>query len=497
VLSIHPGQSPFVAATASAVLPGAGQALAGRPRRALLVATPLLVMGLLAGVGLAQGLGPSDVIGALLQPQVLLAILAADVAVWLWRSAAIVDAWWLVRRRSGGGRVRRSLGIVGLVALLIASTAPHVVLGLVDSEALDTLTAVFAPGAPEDEGALAPPPSMTALPPDEGSIDYSPLPSGPPVVLPGLDVGPESTPTPSPSPTPTKVPSSAPAWARDGRLNLLIVGSDAGPDRWSLRTDTMILASVETTTGRATLFGIPRNLINVPLAPPPNGPGGHYTGLLNSLYVYAVAHPSLFPGGDARGFRAVEGAVAALTGVRVDGMVLVNLAGFVRLVNALGGLDITVPKALHDDNYPLEDGSGWIVLDIPAGHQHLDGRMALAYARSRHQDSDYGRMARQQAVLLALRREVKPCALVPRINAVLKAIKGTFWTDLSLKDLPALLSLAARVNPASVRTVLFVPPRYPEVLTSAAIAAIRAVVAHPFVGAPPAKLPAGADFWSC
>ncbi|MGZ3587304.1 MAG: LCP family protein [Candidatus Limnocylindrales bacterium] len=491
MLAIDPRQSPLVAATASALLPGAGQALAGRPRRALLVGGPILLAAILVGAAVASGLGPKDAAFALLRPEVLLAILAIDAAIWAWRSVAIVDAWWLVRRGRPGGPIGRSLGIVALLALLVASTAPHLLVGVVDSEALDTLTAVFAPGGPEDDGALAPPPDFTAAPTHEPSQEPSAS------WIPSLSPSPSPSPRPTTSPTPSPSAAPTPAWARDGRLNLLIVGSDAGPDRWSLRTDTMILASVEVATGRATLFGIPRNVINVPLAPPPNGPGGTYPRLLNSLYVYAVSHPELFPGGEVRGFRAVEGAIATLTGVRVDGMVLVNLAGFVRLVNALGGLDITIPAALHDDNYPLEDGSGWIVLDIKAGRQHLDGRMALAYARSRHQDSDYGRMARQQLVLLALRREVKPCTLVPRIPAVLKAIKGTFWTDLPLKDLPALLSLAARVNPSAVRTVIFAPPGYPEVLTAATIASIRYVVAHPFVGPAPSKTPAANDFWSC
>ena len=460
--------------------------LAGRPRRALLLFAPLVLVAALVAGGSAAGLGPREIAFGLLRPEVLVVLLVLDVTIWAWRTVAIVDAWRLVERMGTRGRVRRVAGVLGLAALLVVSSAPHLVVGVVDQQALDALTSVSSPGGPQAGGALEPPPEFTPEP--------TPTP-GP--TTPGATLTPLPTITPSPSPSPT--PGAVPVWAKDGRLNLLIVGSDAGPDRWSLRTDTMILASVETATGRTTLFGIPRNLIGVPLPPPPNGPGGTYKGLLNAVYVYAVQHPSLFPGGDVRGFRAVENTIATLTGVRVDGMVLVNLAGFVRLVDALGGLDINIPRALYDANYPLEDGSGWIVLNFKPGPQHLDGRMALAYARSRHQDSDYGRMARQQQVLLALRRQVKPCAMVPRIPAILSAIKGTFWTDFPLKDLPALLSVAARVDPARVRSVLFVPPTYPEVLTAAEISAIRAAVAHPFVGPVPSPSsgPGGSDFWGC
>ena len=160
--------------------------------------------------------------------------------------------------------------------------------------------------------------------------------------------------------------------------------------------------------------------------------------------------------------RAVAGAVQELAGVRLDAMVVVNLAGFVRLVDELGGLWIDIPERLVDSNYPIEDGTAWIHLHFEPGCQHLDGRMALAYARSRHQDSDYGRMRRQQAVLLALRRQVDPVALVPKVPALLKVARDTLWTTIRRQDVRGLASLAARVDPRRVARVLFVPSTYPE-----------------------------------
>jgi anionic cell wall polymer biosynthesis LytR-Cps2A-Psr (LCP) family protein len=110
----------------------------------------------------------------------------------------------------------------------------------------------------------------------------------------------------------------------------------------------MVVLSVDVETGRAALFGIPRNLVGVPLPPESAGAfkSGRFPGLLNALYVYAMGHPRQFPGGDARGFRAVAGAVQELVGVALDGVIVVNLAGFVRLVDAIGGLWIDVPKRL-------------------------------------------------------------------------------------------------------------------------------------------------------
>jgi LCP family protein required for cell wall assembly len=202
-----------------------------------------------------------------------------------------------------------------------------------------------------------------------------------------------------------------------------------------------------------------------------------------------MGHPETFPGGTTRGYRAVAGAVQELTGVRLDGIAVVTLAGFVRIVDALGGLTIDVPKALYDKNYPLEDGSGHMVLAISAGRHHFNGRMALAYARSRHQDSDYGRMARQQQVLVALRRQLRPCRLVPKIPALLGAAKKAFWTNIPVKELPGLLALAERVNAAKVIKRSFSPPRFHERLDTAQIARIRAEVKGVF-GRPDTSPPA-------
>jgi polyisoprenyl-teichoic acid--peptidoglycan teichoic acid transferase len=265
---------------------------------------------------------------------------------------------------------------------------------------------------------------------------------------------------------------------------VLLIGSDAGPDRWSLRTDTIIVLSVDVESGRVALFGIPRNMVGVPL-PHESAKAfsnGRFPGLLNALYVYAMGHPRQFPGGDARGFRAVTGAVQELVGVRLDAVVVVNLAGFVRLVDAIGGLWIDVPERLVDRNYPLEDGSGHLRLDIRAGCQLLDGRLALAYARSRHQDSDYGRMRRQQAVLVALARQVDPIALLPKVPRLLKIAADNLWTTVPRSQVRAMAELAARADTGHVKTVRFVPSRYPSHLDSAEVAKIRRLVRSVFEG---------------
>jgi LCP family protein required for cell wall assembly len=244
----------------------------------------------------------------------------------------------------------------------------------------------------------------------------------------------------------------------------------------------MVVVSVDVASGRAALFGIPRNLENVPLPPESAAAfaNGRYPFLLNSLYVYAVQHPKQFPGGDAAGFRAVSGAIQELVGQPLDGAIVVNLNGFVDLVQAVGGLWIDIPYSLYDDHYPKPDGSGYIEISFKAGCQHLDGERALEYARSRHQDSDYGRMRRQQRVLVALAHELDPIALLPQVPKLLDIAQDNLWTTIDQNEIANLAVLAARVDSAKIGQVMIEPPVYPEVLDTAAIRHVRQTVRNIF-----------------
>ena len=488
-----------IAAPLSFLLPGLGQAALGRRRRGVLLALPAIaVLGVLVGVAAVVSADPTAALDLVPGPEGIAALLVLEGALLAYHLAAILDAERLGRAaRPVRGWVRVPAALL-LGAVLVASVALHGTIGFVEVQAGDTLETVFGPGG--DDGGDAwtiPEPSFGPEPTEEPIPTEKPTPTTTPT--PRLTPGPTSTassgptaspsavPTPAPTVKPTPKPAAVPAWAKDGRLNLLLIGSDAGPDRWSLRTDTIMVLSVQVKTGRAALFGIPRNMVGVPLPPESAGAvkGGRFPGLLNALYVYAMGNPTKFPGGDARGMRAVSGAVQELLGVRLDGMVVVNLGGFVTLVDELGGLWIDVPTRLFDKNYPLEDGSGHMVLDVRAGCQHLGGRMALAYARSRHQDSDYGRMRRQQLVLLSLRRQLDPVKLVPKAPALLRVARDNLWTTIRRQDLRGLAQLAGRVDVRRVARVLFAPSRYPAHLDTAEIGQIRRVARTIFDGPPP------------
>jgi LCP family protein required for cell wall assembly len=474
-------RSALLAAVLSAIVPGLGQLWAGAARRSLVVAAPfliLLVIGSLATIALAGGgLDDETIAGYLLRSDVLLAILVADLALLGYRTLAAVDAWRVTRRRwpDHGGVIGRSVSAGLLGALILANVAVHGGVAYLDVELADVSGTVLAGDDPND--GLLPPGDPEGFADLEVSAEPSPDPPATPTPTPyaGVEESPGHVDTAKPTPTPT------PAW-RDERLDVLLLGVDSGPGRWSLRTDTMILVSVDVRTARVAMFGIPRNMVNVPL--PKESAGAFscrcYPRLLNSLYVYAMGHPGAFPGGKNRGFRAVAGAIESLTGRKLDGVAIIDLNGFVTLVDSLGGLRITVPRAIYDRSYPKPNGTGSIELYIKAGRQKMDGFRALAYARSRHSSSDYSRMRRQQDVLVALQKQLKPCKILANPTRFLKALKKTVRTSFTADDLPFLLRLAARVNPNKIEHYSLAPPRYPEYLSRADWKRIRTLVRDVF-----------------
>lgn len=459
--------SRALAAFLSFLVPGTGQLVAGRVIAGLLFLLPVVV-AIVGGV-IAAGGDRGRLAGILVQPSVLLGIVIGDVVVFLWRSAAILDAWW----RAKGPRTSVSTAV--LVTVLMLTLATHVVVGAAVWKTRDTVDAVFATSKdPNDNGfGVLPSPTHTPRP--------TPTPA------------PGTTPLSTTAPTATPVPTPPVGPLADGRLDVLLVGGDAGPGRWSLRTDTLMLLSVDVKSGQAALFSIPRNMVNVPLPKESRKAFACacYPQLINSLYVYASAHPGEFPGNDdTRGLRAVQMAIGQLTGRTLDGMVVVKLQGFVRLINAIGGLDINVPYSIHDDRYPLEDGSGYVTVDIKAGKQHMTGRKALMFARSRHQDSDYGRMARQQIVISAIGKKLLSGSLITELPDLLDIAQANLWTNLNTSDLPDLVALAEQVNLKSMQTYRFDPPQFPEYVGRTELKNIRALVAHVFDHAKPLATPA-------
>ena len=522
-----PVESPAGAAFLSFLLPGLGQAGAGRRRRGLFVFLPAL--GLLVALALVLLFARRSLYDVFFSESTLSALVLLNIVVLLYRLWAILDAYLIAdskrpsadldfkeQTKAPAGRSRRPLTAIVLGAVIIATVGTHLALGAVTIEYRDALGCVFNVDAPcwfGGNGNLASGETAAAFSNDPGATDAPAASATPTASASGSSLpssSPSDTPTPPPTAGPTTAagipifpvenvsgPNSPPSeWAADGKLNVLLVGADEGVGRWSLRTDTMILLEVDIATGRSVMYGIPRNLENVPLPPESaNAFPCHcfpYPNLLNALWRDAVNRPGAYPyaGSDfVRGFSALEGAIGQYLGLHVDGAVVINLMGFVNLINALGGLDIYVPAEIKDSQYSRPQDGRNITIDIKPGQQHMDGFTALAYARSRHQDSDYGRMSRQQAVLIALRAQLNPCSLLPKVPDLIGALGSAFWTDMPIGDAPTLVALAQRIGTSNVKSIELVPAVTGNTvgfLTIPRWMTVRDIVAHGLDGVPPA-----------
>lgn len=276
---------------------------------------------------------------------------------------------------------------------------------------------------------------------------------------------------------------------RNGRLNVLLIGSDAGPDRTGVRTDTVVLASLDTRNGRTVLFTLPRNLERVPFTPGSvmarEFPRGFSCGsecLLNAIYRWAVDHGNLFPGDPQPGITALRSAVTETLGLPVDYYALVDLGGFQKLVDALGGVTIRVERRLPIGGLDAVGNhvrpSGY----IEPGLQHMSGETALAYARSRSDSSDYERVLRQRCLLGAIQRQADPRNVLVNFQRVAASTADALQTDIPQELLPALVKLAFKVKAQPIQSLPFTPPLID--VTRPDVARMRALVQAALVPAP-------------
>lgn len=411
---------PVGAAVRSAILPGWGQLAEGRQRTALWMFRVLVLV--VTAVVAAVVAGPTQLARWLVDPAVLLGLVVVNGLLLVFRLFAVWDAW----RGAGGGA-----GVALLALLLVFVAVPHVAVGWGQVRTYTVLTSVFGGDDPGRTTEVAGTSLVAAT------------------TLPGPGNEPPTTATTRPPTTTTTVP-----WQGRERLNILLLGGDAGPGRRGIRTDTMILASIDLRDGDVALFGFPRNLSDLRF--PDGTPFTGFSGILNEVYPYGLDHPELF-GGSNPGATAIEEMIGGMAGIDIDYYVLVNLEAFVDVVDALGGVTMYIPDTVVDANYPKEDGTT-ISIRIEQGVQHLSGTEALAYVRSRHQSDDYNRMGRQRCFLTALADQADVPSLLRGLPSLLRTIEDNVLTDIPLDALPDLIELAARVDATDALVVGFGPP---------------------------------------
>ncbi len=250
--------------------------------------------------------------------------------------------------------------------------------------------------------------------------------------------------------------------AKAGRYNILLMGGDADTGRPGLRPDSMTVASVNEETGRTVLISLPRNMQHVPF---PDGspmrkkfPQGFYCPdfgcMLNAVYTYATEHKNLYPGVKDPGAQATKEAVEGATGLKINYYVLIDIKGFRQLVDAVGGITLDINRRV-----PIGGGgspvSGW----IEAGRNvHLDGFHATWFARSRHDSSDYDRMARQKCVMNAMLNQLDPMTVLTDFNKIAAAGKRILDTNIPASVINQLIELSAKARKKPVGSLALVPP---------------------------------------
>lgn len=234
-------------------------------------------------------------------------------------------------------------------------------------------------------------------------------------------------------------------WAGTDRVNILLLGSDAGAGRIGTRPDAIMVASIDPQSGETVLFGIPRNLQDIPFSEsnPLSEiyPEGYSCGdqcLMEYVWTLGQDHADLFPDSSEPGLTVTKDAVSQILGLDVDYTSVINLEGFTQLVDAMGGVTIDVQERVCigcklDAAGNVVGTTGW----IEPGVQRLDGFHALWYSRSRaaSQDGDFARMRRQRCMVGALLNQVNPTSMLVRYPALAATLEDNVRVDIPERDL--------------------------------------------------------------
>ena len=254
-------------------------------------------------------------------------------------------------------------------------------------------------------------------------------------------------------------------WGGRDRVNVLLLGGDGGPYRDGVRTDSMILVSLDTRTGRAVSFSLPRNMMNAPFPADsplhdvfPNGftgEGDPASWMLNAVYrEVPILYPHILGKSANEGADAIKQAFEGATGLPVDYYVLINFQGFRQMVDAIGGVTVNInePVAVNGDTDAGIPPTRYLQ---PGPDQHLDGLNALWFSRGRYGADDYQRMDRQRCMIQAIAEKANPLNLLRNYQAVATAGKELVRTDIPRALLPAFVDLGLKVKEHRLKSVVF------------------------------------------
>lgn len=225
--------------------------------------------------------------------------------------------------------------------------------------------------------------------------------------------------------------------ADENRINVLLLGIDRrGKAGWGYRTDTIIIVTVDPVNKTAGMLSIPRDLhLEIP---------GVKEDRINAANVYGYTNK--YPGG---GPALLKRTIEKNFGIPIDYYIMADFQGFETIIDTLGGIDVNVPRQIHDTKYPDPkpgDPHGMKTVHFDPGPKHLNGQRALEYARSRMSTSDFDRAQRQQQILLAIREKALNLNLIPKLPSLFTTMSSMVKTDMTLEEMVELARLAPQID---------------------------------------------------
>lgn len=488
----------LIAAFLSALIPGLGQGYLGRWKRALVFAAPIL-FGLVAGLWVID-IDTFDLIGYAVRPVVLRTILIVNLGIVIWRILAITDAF----ATSGSRRTWWSVAVVVILSAAVA--APHVIVTQYTLDGAHALDEIFVAEGEEVTPVFIPEP-------DDPFADDEILPqvADPKLVVSRYDNRPDLGMIFQPGVgDPDAVANSLRYTASrdrsltdrlgsdaDGveRITILLVGGDGGPGRSGNRADSINVVTMNVETGKAAVFGIPRNMTHVALPdawstafveleqqltpweerrqwtdadgdgePDQFEPCHCFPDQINAIYPFTRGWTDTYPDERDPGLAALRDVLEIMLDLEIDYYAFVNMNGFVNVVNALGGVNVYVTRPVTIEMSPAKEGDEWHTVSVGTGWRRLDGLDALGYVRERRSSSDYTRMERQRCLLKAVAAKATPSLVLSRFSRLANAMSSSVKTDIDVAYLPTLLEYVASLDFDDIATVGFVPPYYTPVV---------------------------------
>ncbi len=406
------GRSPSLAALLSFVWPGLGQLYLRNRRLAATFAIPSVALVLVLAYGLRRG------------PIVLAAQLFADRAVAITTIVALIlfGIWRLVSVAHAfrGGSVTSSHKLIDR-AVLLALAAVIAVTHLAGGYYLLAFS---------DAGSQIFDATNTSL-----LVQATPGPSP----SPGLTAG------------PTRTPEAAPTPGSDGRVTILLTGRGSGTSYNAY--DSIMVVSFNPQAKSIQMVSVPRDSASFPF----------YFGGVDAAFAKINALPLYVQSGRVRSgddpYTTLVKEVQYLVGIPINYHAVMDVGGFMTMINKVGGIDVVSAYPIVDPSYDWLDGSPYGFW-MAAGPQHLNGRTALAYIRSRHGagDSDWKRSSRQQQVLIALLHKMAQPSQILALPSLLKTLAASVETDFPANQVADYVALGQDVPSANITQVVLGPP---------------------------------------